>query len=406
MSINTIAFAIPGIFLLLGAEYYWSRKKKKDFFTFSSSVSNISIGIAERMTQLFFAGYFILLFNHIQKNYAFLEIQQSFLSWIILFLLTDFLWYWYHRLSHQINILWGAHIVHHQSEDFNLTVSLRITLFQAVVRLFFGLALPFIGFPVEMIAVTVSILGVYQFFIHTRAIHKLGILEDVLVTPSHHRVHHGSNEQYLDKNYGGVLIIWDRLFNTFQREEEEVTYGLTKQVGSSSFLWLHFHFWLTLKENMRYTPGILNKLKLLFVGPDKLNYDHEETIKQRFLSKNKKQSTISKDTYPQLYVYIRMQLALSLCLLFLIYLIDFSLAFRIISAIFILITLINCGAVLEQKRWVFPLEITRFLLIYTAAVLMMEISFLWICLPLVIFLLLKYYSFMQYHYFKVLYSQS
>ncbi len=133
-------------------------------------------------------------------------------------------------------------MVHHQSDDFNYTVSTRITIFQAVARGLFWSVLPLLGFPPDMIAVFLIIHGVYPFFTHTQLVGKLGWLEYVFVTPSHHRVHHSSNPEYLDKNYGDILIIWDKLLGTFAEEKEEPKYGLTKPLNSYSFLWQHFHF--------------------------------------------------------------------------------------------------------------------------------------------------------------------
>jgi sterol desaturase/sphingolipid hydroxylase (fatty acid hydroxylase superfamily) len=160
---------------------------------------------------------------------------------LALFIATDFVWYWYHRLAHTINIFWCVHVVHHQSEDFNYTVSARITVLQAFVRTGFWSVLPLAGFSAEMITSILLVHEVYPFFVHTQLIGKMGILEHIIVTPSHHRVHHACNDEYLDKNYGDVLIIWDKLFGTFVEEKAPPVYGLTKQLGSQSFLWQHFH---------------------------------------------------------------------------------------------------------------------------------------------------------------------
>ncbi|HET6226721.1 MAG TPA: sterol desaturase family protein, partial [Bacteroidia bacterium] len=239
MKFHYIAFIIPLLFVFIGVEYYFSKKTNRKYFSFSSSISNISIGIAERLAQLFCAGYFVLLFQFTHDHFALFNVTENAFTWILIFVLTDLLWYWYHRSSHEVNILWGAHIVHHSSEEYNYTVSLRITIYQSIVRILFGLLLPVIGFPVSMLLVSISVLGLYQFFLHTRFVRNLGFLEVFLVTPSNHRVHHGNNPIYLDKNFGGIFIIWDKLFGTYQAETEEVRYGLTKQVDSHSFLWLH-----------------------------------------------------------------------------------------------------------------------------------------------------------------------
>jgi alkylglycerol monooxygenase len=408
IAFNTIAFAIPAIFILLGTEYFWTKRKGEKYFSFDSSISNISIGIAERLAQLFFAGYFLWVFQFVYGHFALLEIPVNVTSWLLLFLLTDFLWYWYHRLSHEVNILWGAHIVHHQSEEFNLTVSFRITIFQAFIRLSFGLLLPLIGFPVSMVIVLVGTLGIYQFFIHTRTIDKLGWFEQILVTPSHHRVHHGSNVLYLDKNYGGMLIIWDRLFGTFQAETENVKYGLTKPVESSSFLWLHFHFWLELAANVRATGGFRNRLKILFGGPDTLPHDFEGKLRKRFLpSADKDAERIkSADNYPWLVAYVMLQIIGALTGLFLVYLFNFSFPVQFISSLLISITLINCGAILEQKSWIFLIEIIRISLFYTLFTVIIHDFVLLFYLPIPLAGLAWKYTLLKKQYLKVLYTNT
>jgi sterol desaturase/sphingolipid hydroxylase (fatty acid hydroxylase superfamily) len=172
---------------------------------------------------------FFYFFDYIHRHFAIFDLNPGAWTWVILFLATDLVWYWYHRLAHEINIFWAAHIVHHQSEDYNYTVSARITVFQASLRCLFWAVLPLLGFSATMIAVLLLVHGCYPFFIHTQTIGKLGWFEYLFVTPSHHRVHHASNPQYLDKNYGDVLIIWDKLFGTFAVEQEKPVYGLTNR---------------------------------------------------------------------------------------------------------------------------------------------------------------------------------
>ena len=205
MNFNYLALAVPFFLFLIGLEFWVSKKKGKHFYNFNDTVSNLSVGIAERLLDGLTLGLFYFVYDYLYKHFAIFHIQPSVLSWIGLLLITDFLWYWYHRLGHEVNLLWSVHVVHHQSEEFNFTVSARITLFQAVARTFFWSLLPIVGFSAEMITTILLIHGLYPFFIHTRTVGKLGILEYILVTPSHHRVHHANNEQYLDKNYSDVL---------------------------------------------------------------------------------------------------------------------------------------------------------------------------------------------------------
>lgn len=406
MSFHYIAFGIPLIFTVIGLEYYLSRRKGKRYFSFASNVSNISIGIAERLAQLFLTGYFILVFHYLHAHFALFDIQPGLFSWIGVFLLTDFIWYWYHRLSHEVNLFWGAHVVHHSSEEYNYTVSLRITIFQAFIRLFFGMFLPLAGFPVHMLMISISVLGIYQFFLHTRLIRSLGVLEYLLVSPSHHRVHHGSNPKYLDKNYGGLLIIWDRLFKTFEAETEEVRYGLTKQVDSHSFLWLHFHYWLDLREHVRRTRGFIPRLKILFGRPDRLPESHEARLRARFLSGARSGPELPDQRhYPVLHTYIKLQLILSVALLFLLYLVDLPALNAFLLSGILLLSVINCGAILEQKTWVFAIEVIRLVFVYVLIVSFSELLLFYAYLPFLLIIILDDYRWFRHQYIRLIFRR-
>jgi sterol desaturase/sphingolipid hydroxylase (fatty acid hydroxylase superfamily) len=344
----------------MGLEYLYSVFKKKNLFHFAESVANINVGIAERLTDIFTVIPFFYFFQYIYVHYAAFVIRPGVATWILLFLLTDLVWYWYHRFAHEINILWAAHIVHHQSEDFNYTASARITVFQAIIRCLFWGVLALIGFPPQMITALLLVHGIYPFFIHTQTVGKLGWIEFLFVTPSHHRVHHSSNPEYLDKNYGDVLIIWDKIFGTFAEEKAPPVYGLTKPLGSYSFLWQHFHYPLELMLAIRKTQSFSGKIKILFGSPSTLNPELRMVLEKFFL-KNRSYLNPTKSHKR----YILLQTILSLCLLFcLIFFYDQLTPTRIflISA-FIMLSLVNTGAILEQRSWIFYLEFARLTLL-------------------------------------------
>ena len=362
MHFNYIALAIPLFVGFMLLEYFVAKKKGYDYFQLHNSIANISIGIAERLADVLIAGFFFFVYDTIQKKYGLFHIKSNVAWWILIFLLTDFIWYWYHRLAHEINILWMVHEVHHQSEDFNYTVSTRVTIFQAVVRTSFWAILPLLGFPAEMITSMLLIHGLYPFFIHTRVIGKLGILEYILVTPSHHRVHHASNEKYLDKNYGDVLIIWDKLLGTFQKEEEEeeIVYGLTKPLKSYSFLWQHFHFAIEMILAVRTKKTFKEKLKIVFGKPEKIDPGLRSKAEKIFRVKQ-----APEIINEPLNKYVVFQILFLLASLFGFIAFDhtFSTLFKTMYALFVVVTLINCGAILEQKIWVFRVELFRAFLI-------------------------------------------
>jgi alkylglycerol monooxygenase len=353
MHFNVLAFAIPLFVCLMLIEFLIAKRKGLEYFGLHNSIANVSIGIAERLCEVLVAGVFYFVYDSVQKNYGLFDIQPGFFWWILLFLFTDFVWYWYHRLAHEVNVLWMVHVVHHQSEDFNYTVSARITVFQSVVRTAFWAVLPLIGFPAYMITTMLLIHGLYPFFIHTRLIGKLGVLEYILVTPSHHRVHHASNPQYLDKNYGDVLIIWDKLFGTFQKEGEAPVYGLTKPLNTYSFLWQHFHFAIELWLVIRNAKGLRNKLRVVFGKPEQLDSSLRERAEQMFRI-NRNAQVIQRPLNK--YVVIQV-IVLLLCLFgFIGFEHYFTGSFKFMFSLIVLLTLINCGAIMEQKKWIFEVE--------------------------------------------------
>jgi sterol desaturase/sphingolipid hydroxylase (fatty acid hydroxylase superfamily) len=365
MRLNYIAFAVPLFLFFIGIEYIWSRRKGKDIFHFAESIANLNVGIAERLLDVFTTGFFFFVFDYIQKHAGLFDIRAGVVTWILLFLLTDLVWYWYHRLAHEINIFWAAHVVHHQSEDFNYTVSARITVFQALVRGMFWCVLPLIGFPAVMVTVFLLIHGVYPFFIHTQSLGKWGWFEKIFVTPTHHGVHHASNRVYLDKNYGDVLIIWDKIFGTFAqaKKEEKPVYGLTKPLNSHSFLWQHFHFPLELAVAFKKAKGVHGKWKTLFGKPDDLDPRVRGILERKLV--NVQPHRKPTNTMRQ---YVTTQTVFSVSLLFLVALFEYYFSgwqLFLLSA-FIIVSLVNSGAILDQRRWIFYLEFIRVLIVMIA----------------------------------------
>jgi hypothetical protein len=203
-----------------------------------------------------------------QRHYALVEYAPgSITPWIVAFLGVDFFYYWWHRLSHRVNFMWSIHVVHHQSEDYNLAVALRQAWFSSVTLWFFYLPMAFLGIPPLVFLAMSSFSTLYQFWIHTRTVGKLGPLEWLLNTPSLHRVHHGRNPKYLDKNYGATLITWDRLFGTCQEEEEEPLYGTVKPYASWNSIWANFYYWVEMAKEAWHAPHWIDKIKVWFMYP-------------------------------------------------------------------------------------------------------------------------------------------
>lgn len=387
---------IPLILFFMGIEYLYALKtRQKGIFKFESSVSNLSIGIWERFCYLFSSGLFYQAFVWIHENLSLFSVPQHWISWLILLVATDFVWYWYHRMGHEINLFWAAHIVHHQSEEFNLTAAARITLLQALFRTLFWCILPVFGFSPEMVISILLIHGGYSFFTHTQMIGKLGFLEKIFITPSHHRVHHASNPEYLDKNYGDIFIFWDKMFGTFQEETIPVKFGLVKPLDSYSFLWGHFHFSVELWMAIKAETSIVKKIRLVFSRPN--------AIDSRFISSSRDAFAIGTSPQRQtlagkIYILVQMVLLLgTLAWVSKVYS-EQPLAVSCLVGLMTLITLINVCAILEQKRWVFYLEHFR---IFLFALLIMELGYLhwngslvllWLSLMVITLPARRYYS--------------
>lgn len=404
MKLNILAFAVPLFVSFMILEYVVARRKKLPYFNLHHSIANISVGIAERLMDVWVVGIFYFVYDYLQQHYGLFHIKPNLLLWILLLLCTDFMWYWYHRLAHEINIFWAAHIVHHQSEDFNYTVSARITVLQAFIRTGFWSVLPLIGFPAPMITSILLVHGLYPFFIHTRLIGKLGILEYIFVTPSHHRVHHASNEQYLDKNYGDVFIIWDKLFGTFQKEEDdiEIKYGLTHPLKSYSFLWQHFHFLAELTYAVRRTKGTWNKFRLLFSRPEHIDPAVREIAETRFRIR---QSNAPFDKPLNRYVIWQIGLTIGLLFIFILFEHYIPLAQQVLITLAILLTLINCGAIMEQKQWIYYLEFLRLLTVTIGFIMAYPAVWLNILLLFVAILLITYFNTIRVYYLQWVYHR-
>jgi sterol desaturase/sphingolipid hydroxylase (fatty acid hydroxylase superfamily) len=193
-----------------------------------------------------------------------LSIPMNLLTWILAFFAADFTYYWMHRIEHEQRILWALHSVHHSSKDYNLSVSFRLSIIEGLIEWIFLIPMILIGFSPFQAIVGLILVAQFQTWIHTERIGKLGWLDKVFNTPSVHRVHHGSNKKYLDKNYGGFLIIWDRIFGTYQKEEEQVIYGLTKDINTNNALLINFIEFKSIIKDLKKCKSWKDRFKITF----------------------------------------------------------------------------------------------------------------------------------------------
>jgi len=189
-------------------------------------------------------------------------------TWVTLFFIDDLVYYVFHRVSHESRLFWNFHVVHHSSEQYNLSVAVRQSWFSGILHWMFYAPIMLLGFAPWMFFLMHGFNLIYQFWIHTKLIDKLGPIEWVLNTPSHHRVHHGVNDLYLDRNYAGVLIIWDRMFGSFVDETEIPRYGIVDPIRSYNALWINTHGWVEMWQAMKRQPTLRTKLRCIFASPN------------------------------------------------------------------------------------------------------------------------------------------
>lgn len=269
MDLNPVILSIPLYFFLIGLELVYQLVKKAKLYRTNDAITNISCGISSQVTGALWGVISIGMYQYIYQYWSIYQIPNNWWSFTILFIAVDFCYYWFHRSSHEVNFLWNtAHVVHHQSEDYNLSVALRQSSFGGIFSMLFYLPLAFLGFNTYAFLTVKGFNLIYQFWIHTEAINKLPKwFEYIFNTPSHHRVHHGRNPKYIDRNHAGTLMIWDRMFGTFQAEEEKPTYGVTKPTNTWNPVWANVLPIVDMTRQVRKTPGFLNKLKVLFYKP-------------------------------------------------------------------------------------------------------------------------------------------
>ena len=265
---NYILYAIPFFFLLIALELLADRWRGISTYRLSDSINSLSAGVLSQASGLLTRGLGLIGYLLIWENIALFQFDlESPWVWVLAFVLYDLCYYWNHRIGHERNVFWASHVVHHQSEDYNLTTALRQSSSGFLLGWIFYLPMALIGIP-PVVLVTVGALNLlYQFWVHTRHIPKLGWFEWFFITPSNHRVHHGQNPRYMDRNYGGVFIVWDRLFGTFQEEldEEPVIYGVTTPLASWNPLWANLHFYVQLWRDAVRAASWWDKLRIWFM---------------------------------------------------------------------------------------------------------------------------------------------
>ncbi|AKJ70211.1 C-5 sterol desaturase [Pandoraea thiooxydans] len=267
-----ILLALAPVFLLcIGWEAWYWRRRQQPIYSLTDTVSNAALALmhqgADKLAWLFVIPVYAWIYTH----YRIFTMRPGWVEFLLLFLVQDLLYYVFHRASHRVRWLWAAHVVHHSSTRLNLSTAFRQSLMYPVAGMWlFWAPMALLGFPPRQIVAIVLLNLAFQFFVHTQAIPRLGWLEYVFNTPSIHRVHHARNPRYIDRNYAGVLVIWDRLFGSFvpENEADPCEYGIVEQIHSHNPVTLTFHEWRAMLRDFLLLPGWKNKWMAVFGPPE------------------------------------------------------------------------------------------------------------------------------------------
>jgi sterol desaturase/sphingolipid hydroxylase (fatty acid hydroxylase superfamily) len=360
-----LVYAMPIFLVLIVIEKLYGYYKGEDTAPLMDSVSSISSGMVNSLKDVLGLSITLLSYEWMSNHLALFQQEVSIASVLIAFIVIDFYGYWSHRLSHQINFLWNKHAIHHSSEEFNLSCALRQSI-SSFVNLFTFLLLPaaIVGVPAKVIAITLPIHLFLQFWYHTKHIKKMGILEKIIVTPSHHRVHHAINPEYMDKNHGQIFIFWDKLFGTFQEELDDVpaVFGITRPAQTWNPFRINFqHLWLLISDAWR-AENWKDKLTIWFqpTGWRPANFEEKYPVAK---ITNVYQFTKYGSQHSKLLLYWSLfQLFLTLGLVSILYLsiANLSLENIFIYAFFIFISVYSYTELMDTNKYAILWETIRF----------------------------------------------
>jgi sterol desaturase/sphingolipid hydroxylase (fatty acid hydroxylase superfamily) len=265
---NLIVLAIPAFIVLMAIEAIADAIMRRDLYEIKDAAASITMGLGSvgvgLVTKAMQLGIFSLIYR-----FRIFSLGYQWWVWVLLFFGDELSYYCFHRASHECRFFWASHVVHHSSQRYNLSTALRQSWTGTITGWVFWMWLPLVGFHPVIVLTMQAISLLYQFWIHTELVRSMGPLEFVLNTPSHHRVHHGSNPRYIDRNHAGTLILWDRLFGTFEPEDvaDRPRFGLTRNISTYNPVRIAFHEWADIWRDVRQAPGWANRLKYVFGRP-------------------------------------------------------------------------------------------------------------------------------------------
>ncbi len=371
---NVYAFITPLVTILLLAEIIICLKQRNGYYNFQDTVANLATGIGNQCVNIAVA-LFVYKFYGWLYQFAPWQVPPTWYFLLLLLLLQDFVFYWFHRTGHSINIFWAAHMPHHSSEEMNLSVGIRASFTQRLFQfLFFDWILVLLGFSPEMVYSMAAVHLFLAYWHHTKVIHKLGWFEKWFVTPSHHRVHHGVNTQYLDKNFSEFLILWDKWFGTFEEENEPICYGVTHPPRTWDPIAINFQYWKQLWDDAVAAPYWWDKVRLWFMPlgwrPRGVGDGHIPRVGYTLEDQEKYQSNPLQGSS----WYLMAQIAAGM--VFMYFTINDGFPFngieRLLMTIGIFVMIVAWGGILQSKKWAKPLEAFRLLLMGTLLLVFLD----------------------------------
>ncbi|MFL3027140.1 MAG: sterol desaturase family protein [Candidatus Neomarinimicrobiota bacterium] len=394
--IKSLFVAVPIFMFLIALEALVAKKRGLVVNRQADVITSLSSGLTKMIRDGIRYGFAIIGYSWLVKNLTVFHIENTWIAVIIAFLVQDFTGYCTHRLKHRVNILWNRHVIHHSSEDFNLACALRQSISNAInFSTIFMIPAALLGVPVKIFIILGPIHFFFQFWYHTQLIGKMGVFEYFLVTPSHHRVHHAINPEYIDKNYGQILIIWDKLFGTFQAETENVkpVYGTLKPVRTWNPVVINFkHFWQLLKDAW-HAESYFDKIRIWFMPTGWRPIDVKEKFPLLELTNPAKQSKYNTNNSRSLFAYAWAQLVITHLLLLhlLIIFSSHSNTMNYLYAVVLLLSVFSFTSMLDHSNYSFIAELLKLILVF---VLLFIQNFSWYGLQgIPVYLLITYIIF-------------
>ena len=360
MALNVYAVVTPFVLLLIVAEIAFCLWRKNGYYEFQDSIASLGTAIINQCVNVAVAAAWYPVLTWLSSRGLF-TIEQTVLSGVMLFLGVDFCFYWFHRFGHRTNLGWAAHMPHHSTEELNYAVALRASVTQRFFSFFFYWPLALLGFKAEWVIAMVAFHLVLQLLPHTRVVPKLPAFIDAWMnTPSHHRVHHARNEQYLDKNYGGFLIIWDKLFGSFEPEGEACSYGVTSPPNTWDPTFINFQVWKQLAKDAWNAPSWLDKARVWFM-PTGWRPAGVPELPQAGWKRDGREVKFQSTPFQGSKPYLVLQVALGFPLMLLVTRPDTMLPVvdRVLLSIALWAAATAWGGILESKRWAVRLELGR-----------------------------------------------